>query len=479
MSVPGGEASPSPPAVEVAGLAKAYARDLRRAQRNGLAEIFGELLRSPEPRSDPRAGEFWAVRDVSFQVRRGEALGIVGRNGAGKSTLLRLAAGITRPTVGDITRRGRVATLLDPSAGFNLLLSGRENAEVAYTLLAGERPVAATLASISDFAGIAEAMDHPVRTYSQGMRLRLAFSTIVHVEPEILMIDEALAVGDAAFQLQCLDYLRSFIRSGGSIIFVSHSLWVFQTLATRGIHLEGGQVVLAGSPSEVADDYVAELKRGSWVDAGDGPDLMDRERLVVVSEPSLSDGSDDVAPAAVAEEGEMADPVQLLRPVSFVEVEVTGDDGGPPTLDGSMEIRFELASREPIAAAELAFTIWTADLSVCLIVDRVHDLPAPAEPASFAIGSEGTQVTCRIDRLPVAAGSYAVRAAVYDDQTSDVLAMVGFEDAPIWFEVQDPEQRPTRPSNPDQLRPLRTLHAECIDEPSRVLPTEAPTQPMR
>jgi ABC-type polysaccharide/polyol phosphate transport system ATPase subunit len=455
-------------AVEVTDLSKTYSRDLRRAQRNGVASIVDDLFRSGRKQDQLRSGEFWAIRDVSFRVERGEALGIVGRNGAGKSTLLRLVAGISRLTTGEITRRGRVGMLLDPSAGFNMVLSGRENAEVSYTLLAGSGPDAATMASIVAFAGIGDAIEHPVRTYSQGMRLRLGFSSIVHVEPEILMIDEALAVGDAAFQLQCLDYLRSFIKAGGSLVFVSHSLWLFQTLATRGIHLEGGQIAFAGSPSDVADDYVAELKRGSWVETGDGPDLMDRERpSVAAAAPAPRNGTHGEGTTNERFEAEVPNTETSIRPVSFVEARVTGHRSPQPISGGRMEVSFSLTSREPVVAAELAFTIWTADLTVCLVADHGHGL-AGNDGRAFAIPAEGARITCRIDRLPIAPGRYAIRAAVYDEPTSDILGMLGLEDSPLWFEVKDRE--PDDGSAPGRSpRVLRTVDLEILN----VLPSGA------
>lgn len=466
MSLPIPDAPTTAPAIEVRGISKSYARDLRQAQRNGVAAILAELHQSKGAEPDRRAGEFWAVRNVSFQVQPGEAVGIVGRNGAGKTTLLRLVAGISRPTSGDIVRRGTVATLLDPSAGFNPVLTGRENVEVTFTLLAGRPPDASVIDDIVAYAGVEEAIDHPVRTYSQGMRLRLGFSSMVHVDPDVLIIDEALAVGDTSFQLQCLEYLRSYIRAGGALLFVSHSLWLFQGLATTGIHLESGRIALAGSSSAVADHYVAALQRGSWVDSGDGPDIMDRERPPAprppVSSPTHPPGTSEPGAPADCLDAMPGSPGTDERPVWFEAIDVTGPDGASPVSGAATSVCFEIRTSRAVQVAELAYTVWSADLSVCVLVDRARGFELAGADGAFAICQRRT-LRCRIDSLPLTPGRYGLRAAVYDQPTSDVLGMIGFEDAPIWFEVERPEGSTDVPNGPaePQLRPLRSIETQA------------------
>lgn len=455
------------------GVSKSYTRDLRRSQRNGVAAIVAEVRRGRRERDDLRSGEFWAVRDVSFQVERGEALGIVGRNGAGKSTLLRIVAGITQPTTGEVLHRGRVGTLLDPSAGFNPVLTGRENVEVAYALLGGGRPDRAMVDQIVGYAAVEGAVDHPVRTFSQGMRMRLGFSVMVHVDPDVLVIDEALAVGDTAFQLQCLDHLHSYCRSGGTVIFASHSMWLFQHLATTGLYLDAGTVASLGDPTDVADRYITDLQSGSWVDAGSGPDIMNRERVMrPSSEPEQAD-----EPRSAAGGG-TATVAANQRPVR-VRVHVDGVGEGGPVTGGPLALRFDLASAEPFDQVELALVLWTADLSICVVADRSHSIDGASGADTFAMAAGPMSLRCVIDPLPLTPGRYAVRAAVYDGATSDVLGMVGFEDAPIWFEVKGEDPPPDEAGDAQpapRLRPLRLIDMELHSGPVVASPPSATPQ---
>lgn len=463
MSLPVECRPPGEESLEVRGVSKSYTRDLRRSQRNGVAAIVSELRPRRSDREELRPGEFWAVRDVSFQVARGEALGIVGRNGAGKSTLLRMVAGIAQPTTGEVVRRGTVGTLLDPNAGFNPVLTGRENVEVAFALLGGGRPDRAMVDDIVGYAGVEGAVDHPVRTYSQGMRMRLGFSVMVHVDPDVLVIDEALAVGDTAFQLRCLEHLHSYCRSGGTVIFASHSMWLFQHLATTGLHLEAGSLACAGDPADVADHYVADLQRGSWIDADGGPDIMDRERVMRRPDRAVDDaepGQD----GGIGNDGGTATTKVNARPVRFVRIDVGGPGEEGPVTGAPFSLRFDLASAEAFDDVELAFALWTADLSICVVANRSHDVVGASGADTFSMAVGAMSVWCALDHLPLTPGRYAVRAAVYDGPTSDVLGMVGYEEAPAsWFEVKSADALhggSGSPATASRLRPLRLIDVE-------------------
>ncbi|MFZ5555407.1 MAG: ABC transporter ATP-binding protein [Pseudomonadota bacterium] len=199
---------------------------------------------------------FTALSDVSFDVRAGEALAIVGRNGSGKSTLLQLVCGIIKPTSGDIHVKGRVSALLELGAGFHPDFTGRENARFMAAVLGLPRAdIERRLAEIEAFADIGDFMDQPVRTYSSGMFVRLAFSVATSVEPDILVVDEALAVGDQLFQKRCYDRIRAMTTRGVALLFVSHDQEIARTLTTRAILLDGGRAVMAGPSAEVLSGY--------------------------------------------------------------------------------------------------------------------------------------------------------------------------------------------------------------------------------
>lgn len=200
--------------------------------------------------------EHWALRNVSFEVRRGQMVGVIGRNGSGKSTLLQLVAGVLTPTEGQVEARGRIAALLELGAGFHPEFSGRENVFLNAQILGLTRAqVAARFEEIVDFADIGDAIDQPVKTYSSGMVVRLAFAVAAHVEPDILIVDEALAVGDLSFQARCLDRIKALRDSGVSTLFVTHDLGSFQALCDYGYLLDDGTLMSEGAPDHLAAQY--------------------------------------------------------------------------------------------------------------------------------------------------------------------------------------------------------------------------------
>lgn len=219
-------------------------------------------------RHGPGAGDarFHALTNVSFEVDKGEALGVIGPNGSGKSTLLKLLAGITAPTEGEIVIRGRLSALIEVGSGFHPELTGRENVFLCGSLLGmRRREIARKFDRIVEFAGVAAFIDTPVKWYSSGMYVRLGFAVAAHLDPEILLIDEVLAVGDAAFQAQCLARIEELRQANTTIIFISHDLAAVQQLCTRALLLQHGQVVAQGPPVEIINTY---RQHGAPPDAG-------------------------------------------------------------------------------------------------------------------------------------------------------------------------------------------------------------------
>lgn len=203
--------------------------------------------------------EFRALDDIDFEVKRGECVGIIGPNGAGKSTLLQIVTGTLQPTAGTVERRGRIAALLELGSGFNPEFTGRENVYMNAAILGFTK--AETDAKYDDivaFADIGEFIDRPVKTYSSGMMVRLAFAVNAFVEPDILIVDEALAVGDAFFQQKCMRFIRKF-KEEHTILFVSHDTWAVVNLCDRAVLLEGGRMKMAGSPKDVSEQYLKDL----------------------------------------------------------------------------------------------------------------------------------------------------------------------------------------------------------------------------
>ena len=232
---------------------EAVGRQARGMMRAGL-----DLARGRQIIQGNTIEEFWALNDVSFEVKRGEVLGVIGRNGAGKSTLLKILSRITDPTRGRATIRGRVASLLEVGTGFHLDLTGRENIFLNGAILGMTRAeIKSKFDEIVDFAEIEKFLDTPVKRYSSGMYVRLAFAIAAHLEPEILIIDEVLAVGDVVFQKKCLGKMQTAASSGRTVLFVSHNMQTVAGLTERAILLRDGRIAAMGRSAEIIEEYLA------------------------------------------------------------------------------------------------------------------------------------------------------------------------------------------------------------------------------
>src|SRR5262250_473370 len=372
--------------------------DLRfdRVSKRYLIPHEAEDRSSPHPwmrklRSLWRAPkEFWAVREVSFEVKRGEALGIIGHNGAGKSTILKLLASITTPSAGEITINGRAAALIEVGSGFHPELTGRENVYLNGSILGMSRSeIGRKLESIIDFAEIREFIDIPVKRYSSGMYVRLGFAIVAHLEPEILLLDEVLAVGDLGFQKKCLDRVSALRRAGRTIIFISHDLNAVEALCDRVLLMQRGEIIADGPPGEVIGQYKALATKGitspfpgvgavrEWRDVDAPGNRVVRLRRVRVC----------------GEDGATISAVDIRHPVG---IEITYDvlEGGHvlvPTVHFFNEARLHLFGvldlepewqGRPKSAGRYVSTAWIPGNFLaegCMIVDTAISTLAPTE----------------------------------------------------------------------------------------------------
>ncbi len=341
------------PAIHAANLSKRYVLG-QSAGAGGLRHAIESAIRAPFRRKSdpgpakPEAGEFWALRDLEFTIEPGEVVGIIGRNGAGKSTLLKLLSRITEPTTGHIGINGRVASLLEVGTGFHPELTGRENIYLNGAILGMTRSeITRKFDEIVAFAEVAAFLDTPVKRYSSGMYVRLAFSVAAHLEPEILIVDEVLAVGDAQFQQKCLGRMREVSSEGGrTVLFVSHALHSVKALCTTGLLLNQGRIECRGPIDEVVSAYTT----GSGAPTGTTDLAANRSKGVrfvsAAFEPNPSDGAvtvratfdleKPISNAGIAIHVDTAGGYELcnLRP------ETTGLNFGDRA--GPLEVRFEM-----------------------------------------------------------------------------------------------------------------------------------------
>ncbi len=328
-----------------------------------------------------------ALQDVSFEVRPGEMLGVVGANGAGKSTLLRLLGGVGQPTTGHIAVNGRIGALLELGGGFQPDLTGRENAILA-GVVAGllRREVTARLPEIVRFAELEEFIDAPVRTYSAGMTMRLAFAVAIHTDPEVLLVDEYLSVGDLAFQAKCTARISALREQGCAIVLVSHGMEQVRDLCDRALWLRHGRVVALDDAKTVAEAYEREMREETLRRTPDvpvrvtaaGTELRPRENRMGSLEMEITDVA--------------------LRP-------------GPVISSGDpLAVEISYRSEKPLASPVFVVSIHHADGTLCLDLNS-RDARAPVPDLT----GSGT-VTVRFERLDLAKGSYLLSAGVFDTE---------------------------------------------------------------
>jgi lipopolysaccharide transport system ATP-binding protein len=340
--------------------------------RESLQKLALAPLRWARRGAKPRTEEFWALRDVSFRIEPGEVVGIIGRNGAGKSTLLKILSRITRPTHGCVKLRGRVGSLLEVGTGFHPELTGRENVYLNGVILGMKRrEIDRKLDAIIDFAELEKFIDMPIKRYSTGMYVRLAFSVAAHINPEILLVDEVLAVGDIAFQKKCLGQMDAVARGGRTVIFVSHQLDALSNLCPTSLLMERGRLVMVDCTKTVIDRYLASQ------------DTLLKQRL--------ADRTDRVG----------------MRRLRFTETWVEDVHGRrqPTVMSGQtvkLVVCYELAPGERMRRPVISFAIYTQRGAP---VTQLLSSVAPYEDADDELPPHG-RFECLVPRLPLNAGCY-------------------------------------------------------------------------
>lgn len=253
--------APHPVVLSVRGVHKKFCRDLKRSYIYGLKDIGSELLGLRQASSQLRKGEFWALQDINFDLKRGQSMGIVGLNGSGKTTLLRIISGLIKPDMGEVNVRGRISALIALGAGFNPLLSGRENAFINMSILGlSQQEILAAFDQVVDFAELWDAIESPVRTYSSGMKARLGFACAVYARPTLLLIDEVLAVGDVQFRTKCYRQLDQLREKGTSFLMVAHNPNIILRTCDSALYLKRGLLVCNGPTDQVMGKYDEDLR---------------------------------------------------------------------------------------------------------------------------------------------------------------------------------------------------------------------------
>jgi lipopolysaccharide transport system ATP-binding protein len=358
-------------AIEVRGLGKRFEIQADGGSPYGLlTESITDRFKSFGRR--PPTRDFWALRDVDFEVGRGETFGIIGHNGAGKSTLLKILARVTPPTVGEVRLRGRVGALLEVGTGFHPELTGRENVFLNGAILNMKRhEIVGRFDEIVEFADIGPFLDTPVKRYSSGMKMRLAFSVAAHLQPEILIIDEVLSVGDIAFQEKCLGRMESAAGEGRTVVFISHNLAAIGGLCDRAIMLSRGRIMASGKVSDVIDAYIGDV-------------LSESQRRLVERENRAGDGRLRFT------------DLRLERDGALIDSPVTGKD-----LD--IVIDYETADDKPLAGVNFGVAIVApADAKPML------NMYTETAGARFhEIAGRGA-IRCHVERCPLPAGEYYI-----------------------------------------------------------------------
>jgi lipopolysaccharide transport system ATP-binding protein len=362
-------------------------RDVIGREVRNFARKAGNVIHGRQIVQGDEVEVFWALKDVSFEVKRGEVLGIIGRNGAGKSTLLKILSRITEPTQGRAILRGRVASLLEVGTGFHPELTGRENIFLNGAILGMSRAeIARKFDEIVAFAQVEKFIDTPVKRYSSGMYVRLAFAVAAHLEPEILVVDEVLAVGDAEFQKKCLGKMGDVAKQEGrTILFVSHNMTAIQQLCEHAILLQAGSLVDKGGTTEVLSSYLADIEAGK-VSLRDWTDRDTNNHGRIVSFEICGESGSNVSSVSMGDKLRFVLTVELYRPVvgmqfgifvhsavgeSILELRSTHDGLYCDSLGGSVTVEAVL-DKVGLYPGEYTLSPWVSDRNYTTDIDWVR-----------------------------------------------------------------------------------------------------------
>lgn len=360
-------------AIRVENLSKQYHIKSANAWHDKLGDKLADGVRSLFRRAPSlHIGEksFWALKDICFEIKKGEAVGFIGGNGAGKSTLLKILSRITDPTEGRAEIYGRMSSLLEVGTGFVGDLSGRENVYLSGAILGMRRSeIDQRFDEIVDFSGVEQFIDDPVKHYSSGMYVRLGFAVAAHLRPEILVVDEVLAVGDATFQQKCLGKMGEVVREGRTVLFVSHSMAAMQGLCSKCVMLKSGQIVAQGEPRAVIEQYMAGASSGRVIQVKDRQDRQGSGEIRI-EEVSICDGKG-----------------------SHIDNALCGQDISIP-------VSYQSCDNKPIARLDMHITFYTT------LGQFMFNCSSEASGHPFETLPPKGKVVCHIPHLPLAPGRY-------------------------------------------------------------------------
>ena len=372
--------------LDVNDVSKVFCRNLKRAMRYGLYDLGKEVIGRGADRAEGklRPGEFYSVRNANFKIGPGECVALIGPNGAGKSTMLKMINGLIKPDRGEIRIKGKTGALIELGTGFNPILSGRENVYINASVLGmTKRDVDEVFDEIVDFAELHHVIDAPVKTYSSGMRIRLGFSVAANLRPQLLLIDEVLAVGDVGFRMKCFKHLRTLVASGVSIILVTHAIGMLQRVATRSVVFNRGRIVHDG-----------ELDAGCAV----------YEEILGASERTRAERLQK----------------DTTRDAEISEVEILNDKGQPQkefNTNDSFKLRIELKSKVKVNNARVVVALNSPSIgTVSSVSSKFQEFRFDLDPQTHP---DGRTITLSFAKVPLLLGAYHFNISLYGPETTE------------------------------------------------------------
>ena len=381
--------------VRVREISKKFCKSLKRSMLYGMQDIARDLFHLRQTNDRLRQDEFWALDEVSFELRRGECLSIIGPNGAGKSTLLKLLSGIILPDKGTMEIYGRVGALIELGAGFHPMLTGRENIYINGSILGlSKKEIDNKFESIVDFAKLEDFIDTPVKFYSSGMYVRLGYAVAAHLNPEVMLVDEVLAVGDMAFKRKCQRHMKDYISQGGAVVLVSHDMHLVQSMCSQCILLDKGNIIFMGATTDSVSYYLE-------------------------AQNSVSDHVSD-KPTKLGD-----------APVVIEGVDIYPSAGDEIFSGEQVELTLHYRSATDFDLVSWNFFIWTHDQQVLITAGRAR-FSTIQHRLSKGIG----QFRCTIPSLQLVPGTYALKAQILDLEAMYPMASFGWENQPTYFKVK-------------------------------------------